>query len=155
MVVRQLPHRGEPLIRRLFPTRLARVPQAMAEFATTARGCPIATSTGGVLTRRGADRIVIDDPLKPRRRSTIGEYNLAGQHQQAPAPLGGGMVKPAWFKRYQREELPAAFERAVHSWDTANKASELADFSVCTSWGLRAPRFICSTSGAPASTTRN
>jgi predicted phage terminase large subunit-like protein len=24
----------------------------------------------------------------------------------------------------------------VHSWDTANKASELSDFSVCTSWGI-------------------
>ena len=30
----------------------------------------------------------------------MGEYNFAGQYQQAPAPLGGGMVKEAWFKRY-------------------------------------------------------
>jgi hypothetical protein len=29
---------------------------------TTARGCRIATSVGGVLTGRGADLIVIDDP---------------------------------------------------------------------------------------------
>ena len=53
-----------------------------------------------------------------------------------PAPLGGGMVKADWFRRYRPEELPAAFERVVQSWDTANKASELADFSVCTSWGI-------------------
>ena len=26
-------------------------------------------------------------------RRTIGEYNFAGQYQQAPAPLGGGLVK--------------------------------------------------------------
>ena len=25
----------------------------------------------------------------------------------------------------------------MRSWDTANKASELSDFSVCTSWGIR------------------
>jgi len=25
----------------------------------------------------------------------------------------------------------------VQSWDTANKASELSDFSVCTSWGIK------------------
>jgi predicted phage terminase large subunit-like protein len=227
---------ASPWYARLFATRLARAPQAMAEFETTAKGCRIATSVGGVLTGRGADLIVIDDPLKPeealsdgrrqganewydstlysrlndkaagavvlvmhrlheddlaghvlaqeawevarfpaiaesdethgaetvagrksysRRRGealhpareplpvleairrTIGEYNFAGQYQQAPAPLGGGMVKPAWFRRYPPDALPATFERLVQSWDTANKASELNDFSVCTSWGIR------------------
>jgi predicted phage terminase large subunit-like protein len=71
-----------------------------------------------------------------RIRRTIGEYNFAGQYQQAPAPLGGGLVKPHWFKRYRPDELPERFERVVQSWDTANKASELSDFSVCTSWGI-------------------
>jgi predicted phage terminase large subunit-like protein len=70
---------------------------------------------------------------------TIGEYHFAGQYQQAPAPLGGGLVKLDWFRRYRAEDLPAAFERVVQSWDTANKASELADFSVCTSWGIMGP----------------
>jgi hypothetical protein len=28
----------------------------------------------------------------------IGEYNFAGQYQQAPSPLGGGLVKAAWFR---------------------------------------------------------
>jgi len=46
-------------------------------------------------------------------RRTIGEYNFAGQYQQPPAPLGGGLVKPAWFKRYLPEALPSAFERVV------------------------------------------
>jgi hypothetical protein len=32
---------------------------------TTAQGCRFATSGGGVLTGRGADIIIIDDPLKP------------------------------------------------------------------------------------------
>jgi hypothetical protein len=45
-----------------------------------------------------------------RIRRAIGEYNFAGQYQQAPAPLGGGMVKPHWFRRYRPDELPAAFE---------------------------------------------
>ena len=71
-----------------------------------------------------------------RIRRTIGEYNVAGQYQQAPAPLGGGLVKAAWFKRYREDELPAHFDRIVQSWD-ANKATELSDFSVCTTWGVR------------------
>ena len=51
------------------------------------------------------------------------------------------MVKPAWFRRYLPAELPARFDRLVQSWDTASKASELADFSVCTSWGIKEKYF--------------
>ena len=221
---------------RLFPTRLAPRHQAVPEFETTAQGSRVATSVGGVLTGRGADIIVIDDPLKPEEalsqtqrqaanewydhtlysrlndklsgaivlimhrlheddlaghvqrqepwevvrlpaiadcdeahrvetvfgrqsfgrkagealhpereppdmleqiRRTLGEYNFAGQYQQAPAPLGGGMVKAAWFKSYAPNERPEVFDRIVQSWDTANKATELSDFSVCTSWGIK------------------
>jgi hypothetical protein len=70
-------------------------------------------------------------------RRTIGEYNFAGQYQQAPAPQGGGMVKGAWFRCYAPNERPEEFDHVVQSWDTANKASELSDFSVCTSWGIK------------------
>jgi hypothetical protein len=51
--------------RRLFATRLSAQRQAVSEFETTAQGCRLATSVGGVLTGRGADIIIIDDPLKP------------------------------------------------------------------------------------------
>jgi hypothetical protein len=54
-----------PWYRRIFPTRLAAHRQAVQEFLTTAQGYRLATSTGGVLTGRGADIILIDDPLKP------------------------------------------------------------------------------------------
>src|SRR5271155_64261 len=51
--------------RQAFPTRLSPQRQAVPEFETTAQGCRIATSVGGVLSGRGADIIIIDDPLKP------------------------------------------------------------------------------------------
>src|SRR5881392_3591967 len=67
--------------RRMFPTRLAPHRQAVQEFITTRQGYRLATSTGGVLTGRGADLILIDDPLKPeealseaRRRATNDWY---------------------------------------------------------------------------------
>ena len=225
-----------PWYRRIFPTRLAPHRQAVQEFITTRQGYRLATSTGGVLTGRGADIILIDDPLKPEEalsdaqrngtngwydhtlysrlndkrhgaiviimqrlheddlvghvlgqeqweilsfpaiaeadevhrietiwgphcftrhqgealhperepletldgiRRTIGEYNFAGQYQQSPAPLGGGLVKAEWFKRYRETELPERFDRIVQSWDTANKVTELSDFSVCTTWGIK------------------
>jgi predicted phage terminase large subunit-like protein len=222
--------------RRIFLTRLAAYRQAVQEFITTRQGYRLATSTGGVLTGRGADFILIDDPQKPEEalstamrracndwydhtlfsrlndkrygriviimqrlheddlvghvlaqepwevvsfpaiaeanevheietiwgprcytrrpgealhperepletlahlRRTIGEYNFAGQYQQSPAPLGGGLVKAEWLKRYGEKEQPERFDRIVQSWDTANKATELSDFSVCTTWGVK------------------
>ena len=49
----------------------------MSEFETTAQGCRLATSVGGVLTGRGADMIIIDDPLKP-------EEALSQTHARRP-----------------------------------------------------------------------
>ena len=51
--------------KQLFPTRLSPEKRAVADFLTTGRGCRKATSVGEVLTGRGADSIVIDDPLQP------------------------------------------------------------------------------------------
>jgi predicted phage terminase large subunit-like protein len=51
---------------RLFPrTRLSPEKQSVNEFMTTEKGFRLSTSIGGVLTGRGADVIILDDPLKP------------------------------------------------------------------------------------------
>ena len=55
--------------RHTFANRLSAQRQAVSEFDTTAQGCRLATSVGGVLTGRGADIIIIDDPLKPEALS--------------------------------------------------------------------------------------
>jgi hypothetical protein len=70
-------------------------------------------------------------------RRTLGEYNFSGQYQQEPAPLGGGMVKLAWFKTYRVGDDPAKFDLVFQSWDTAGKATELSDYSVCTTWSKK------------------
>ena len=223
----------------LFATRLAADRAAVGEFATSAHGFRLATSVGGVVTGRGGDVIIVDDPLKPeeavsdalrarandwydntlysrlndkrkgaiviimqrlheddlvghvleqehwdvlsfpaiaerdetftiktsegltrrirrkagsalqpareplieleRIKRALGSWNFAGQYQQAPAPREGGMVKRDWFRVY--DAAPAPFERIVQSWDTANKATELADYSVCTTWGVKQKHF--------------
>jgi predicted phage terminase large subunit-like protein len=69
-------------------------------------------------------------------RRTLGERNFAGQYQQAPAPPGGAMVKHEWFRPYAPNERPARFDQVIQSWDTANKVTELSNYSVCTTWGL-------------------
>jgi predicted phage terminase large subunit-like protein len=87
----------------------------------------------------------VGDALHPEReplatyqaiRQTIGEYNFLSQYQQNPAPPGGAMIKIGWLKFYEPGEQPAYFSRIVQSWDTANKATEISDYSVCTTWGV-------------------
>jgi len=82
------------------------------------------------------------EPLEvlAKLREIQGEYNFAGQYQQAPAPLGGGLVKTEWFKSYTEVNLPTTFEMVFQSWDTANKPTELSDYSVCTTWGIKEKR---------------
>ena len=53
-----------PFYKSLFATRLSPERSAVAEFETTQGGCRLSTSVGGVLTGRGANIIIIDDPLK-------------------------------------------------------------------------------------------
>ena len=225
---------------RLFPTtRLQK--QSISEFMTTVQGYRLATSVGGVLTGRGGDFLILDDPLKPdeavsdaqrravnewydntlysrlndkargviiivmqrlheddlvghvlaqekwdvlsfpaiaeceetfgietiwgprrftrrvddvlhperesretldRLRHTMGAYNFAGQYQQTPAPFGGGMVKEDWFKHYDVGQIPDTFDQIVQSWDTASKPTELSDFSVCLTIGIKGSMII-------------
>ncbi|MGD0191895.1 MAG: phage terminase large subunit [Rhizomicrobium sp.] len=224
----------------IFATRLSPERNAVSEFATCDGGFRLATSIGGVLTGRGADLIVIDDPLKAeeaysdtrrnavndwfdsslvsrlndkekgaivivmqrlheddlaghvlekggwevvsfpaiaetderfdvttpygarrfrrtsgsilhparesestlkRLRAQMGEAAFAAQYQQQPVPREGAMVKADWFPRYRADELPAQFDMRVLSADTANKASELSDYSALTLWGIRAGHF--------------
>ena len=197
-----------------FPTRLSTKKQSVREFVTRNQGSRLATSVGGVITGRGADIIIIDDPLKPeealseaqrksvnewydntlfsrqndktrgclilimqrlheddlvghileqedwkvvsfpaiaerdeeqvidtpvatrrvtrragdalhldreppetlaRIRQTIGEYNFANQYQQAPVPLGGGLIKTDWFRSYGLNVLPERFDQILRS----------------------------------------
>ena len=74
-------------------------------------------------------------------RETVGEYNFQSQYQQSPMPLEGGFIKRDWLQFYAEEEKPISFRMIIQSWDTANKAGELNDFSVCTTWGIHGGKF--------------
>ena len=69
-------------------------------------------------------------------RTAIGTRFFSAQYLQMPGPPGGSIVKPEWFSRYSLIDLPK-FDRIVQSWDTASKASQLSDYSVCTTWGKK------------------
>ena len=46
-------------------------------------------------------------------------------------------AKFVWFPTYGPGELPEPFDQIAQSWDSANKPTELSDFSVCTTWGIK------------------
>lgn len=53
----------QPWYREVFPTRLSSEKNTETEFLTTERGFRFSTSTSGTLTGRGANYIIVDDPL--------------------------------------------------------------------------------------------
>lgn len=69
----------------------------------------------------------------------LGSYGTAAQLQQQPAPLGGGVIKMAWFQDY--ETAPARFDQVIQSWDTAQKEEVLNAYTVCTTWGIYGGRY--------------
>jgi predicted phage terminase large subunit-like protein len=220
--------------RSLFTTRLSEGREALSDYETDQGGYRLSTSVGGALTGRGADIIIVDDPLKaddalsdtrrsavnawfdntlrsrlnsletgaviivmqrlhaddliahvqegeawevlsfpalaehdecydiltPYGRKRVGrragealhpahlsaaqleqqrrvmtDYNFTAQYQQNPQPPSGVIVKRDWLKFYTLHDKPQQFDQIIQSWDTANKDTELANFSVCTTWG--------------------
>jgi len=75
--------------------------------------------------------------LLKERKSELGSYVFAAQYQQRPAPLGGGLVKWRWFQTYDVRPEKRPGDRIVQSWDTASKADQANDWSVCTTWLVR------------------
>jgi len=90
-------------------------------------------------TRRAGEVLHLErEPLEKLQeiRRNMGEFTFSAQYQQMPIPLEGAIVKTEWLKYYRPGEEPARFDRIVQSWDTANKAEEFNDYSVCTTWGV-------------------
>ncbi len=67
-------------------------------------------------------------------KKTLGSYQFSAQYQQNPIPIEGNMIKWEWFRTYSQrpERQPGDF--VTQSWDTASKAGEIHDYSVCTTW---------------------
>src|SRR5208337_2923071 len=103
----------------LFPTRLSPQRQAVAEFETTAQGSRVATSVGGVLTGRGADIIIIDDPLKPEEALSQAQRRAANEwfdhtlYSRLNDKLARWCRNPGGPARCQRYGFLFSIERAV------------------------------------------
>lgn len=97
--------------RRIFPgTILDPKKQSLTEIGTTAGGYRFATSIGATLTGRGADVIIIDDPLKaneahsPTARENCIEWFNSTVHTRFDDPKKGQIIVVA--QRLHAEDLP-------------------------------------------------
>lgn len=70
-----------------------------------------------------------------RDEAVMGPYATAGQFQQIPAPRGGGIIKPNWWKLWDQPVYPP-IEYVVLSLDTAYTEKAENDPSALTVWGV-------------------
>ncbi len=67
-------------------------------------------------------------------KAEMGTLAFSAQYQQRPVPVEGNLVKWPWFRFYAYPPAHDHDGRIIQSWDTASKAGELNDYSVCTTW---------------------
>jgi len=73
-----------------------------------------------------------EDQVQELEKS-LGTYAVAGQLQQRPAPLGGGIFKDEWWRFF--DAIPPIKHRTIYA-DTAQKTKEQNDYSVFQCWGV-------------------
>lgn len=73
-----------------------------------------------------------DDLDKAKVR--MGSFNFSAQYQQSPVPLQGELIHWEWFEYYDQVPARGRSDQLVLSVDTASKAEELNDYTVCTAW---------------------
>jgi predicted phage terminase large subunit-like protein len=99
-----------------------------------ARRC---TTSIGWTDPRKSDGELLDPVRFPpdviaRDKRAMGEYAWAGQMQQRPSPLGGGIFKDEWWQYWAAQ--PSIQWRTIYA-DTAQKTKEQNDYSVMQCWG--------------------
>jgi predicted phage terminase large subunit-like protein len=62
---------------------------------------------------------------------------FTAQYLQNPSPPGGNMLKPEWLREFEIAPTQQSGDQIVQSWDTAMKATDGADFSVCLTFRVR------------------
>jgi predicted phage terminase large subunit-like protein len=70
-------------------------------------------------------------------KAQLGAFTFNAQYQQRPAPIEGNLIKWKWFGLFANPPAHGPDGRIIQSWDTASKAGELNDYSVCTTWLMK------------------
>jgi predicted phage terminase large subunit-like protein len=91
--------------------------------------------TGNVKERRAGELLWpsrLSREVLADLKTALGSWAYAGQYQQSPAPLEGGIIKRKWLKFYR--ELPGNRGTWIQSWDCTFKDARDSDFVVGQVW---------------------
>jgi hypothetical protein len=135
-----------PFYQALFDTRISDQRDAVSEFETSEGGFRLSTSVGGVLTGRGADIIIVDDPLKAddalsdTRRESVNAWYDNTLRSRLNSHQNGAIV--IVMQRLHADDLVAHVQE-YETWDVLSFAAiaerdEAYDFS--TPFGPRRVR---------------
>lgn len=99
------------------------------------------TKIGELMFAERFDRAVVRS-----LKEDLGEYGTAGQLQQRPSPLAGGIIKAAQWRVWPDDRKYPRVLHAFASWDTAfsERDLEATAYSCCTIWGVWLDEKDCS-----------
>lgn len=70
-------------------------------------------------------------------KQQLGTDTFNAQYLQAPLPETGNLLKPSWLQTYEMAQVTQPGDQVVQSWDTAMKATDTSDYSVCLTFLVR------------------
>ena len=133
-----------PWYQAVFPgTRLAAARTPVHDFTTTERGGRMAVSTGGGITGRGGDILIIDDPLKPDEalsevaRKNVKEWFDGTAYTRLDSKRHGAIV--IIMQRLHLDDL-AGYVQEKGGWEIINLpaiAEEDTEVAFESIWGPR------------------
>ena len=74
-------------------------------------------------------------------KANMGSFKFSAQYQQNPLPPEGEIIKWSGFQFYDVLPPPEPGDEMVQSWDTACKAEQLSDYSVCETFLVRGNKY--------------
>lgn len=91
---------------------------------------------GGKIKERSAGDLLwpkrFSREVLARLKTAMGSWPYAGQYQQNPAPLEGGVIQRKWLHYYR--ELPTGRGQWIQSWDCSFKDTRESDYVVGQVW---------------------
>lgn len=72
------------------------------------------------------------------QKRAMGSYGYAGQYQQSPAPIGGGMIKTSWWKFFDYHTLDLShMDQWIQSWDMSFKSTKMGSYVCGQVWARK------------------
>lgn len=70
-------------------------------------------------------------------KAILGDYFWSAMYQQSPKPGDGQIFHEEFVRYYLPKDLPAKFDKVIHSWDMTFKDSDGTDYVVGQVWGKK------------------